>query len=409
METRTAFDSTVLDELDLADPVVHATQDLSEVWRYLRDEQPLYRHRETERGEGFWVITRRDDMATLYTDNVSFTSARGNMLDTLLAKNDSAVGRMLTVTDGPEHSALRAAIGKPFSPRALTAIVDSVRSGTRKLVQEATQRAECDFAVDVAAHVPLAAICDLFVVPDEDRRHLIGLTSGTLAAADGPPTAEGMWAARNDLLLYISQQVARRRGRSGDDVLSVLIDQEVAGRRLTHEEIIFNCYSIIIGGLETTRFAMVGGVHALAQNTDQWQLLRDGTVRTGSAVEEILRWTTPTLHSGRTATTDLLLFDQLIEEGDIVTMWNASANRDERAFAEPDRFVLARDPNKHLTFAHGPHYCMGAYLARAELSAMLEALRDSVSEIRMTGPARRVYSNFLSGYSTMPVQLVPAG
>ncbi|MDX3193716.1 cytochrome P450 [Streptomyces sp. MN03-5084-2B] len=405
MDTRTVFDPAALDRIDLADPVLHATHDLTEVWRRLRTEAPVYRHRATERGEAFWVVTRRDDIANIYQDNTSFTSARGNMLDTLLRANDSAVGRMLTVTDGPEHTALRAVLTKPFTPRALTAIVDSVRGGTRWLIENAVRRGACDFVSDVAAHIPLAAICDLLGVPDADRRHLVELTSSTLASADGAPTVESTWTARNELLLYISELAEARRAEPREDVLSVLVGQEVDGRKLTREEIIFNCYSIIIGGLETTRFAMAGGVHALAAHPDQWRALRAGDVSTTSAVEEVLRWTTPTLHSGRRAATDLLLHGELIEEGDIVTLWNASANRDERAFAEPDRFLLGREPNKHLTFAHGPHYCMGAYLAKAELHALLEALRDLVTEIRPAGPARRVYSNFLSGYSTVPVEL----
>ncbi|MEU5535152.1 cytochrome P450 [Streptomyces sp. NPDC020362] len=408
MDNRPVYDPNDLDALDLADPVLHATRDLTEVWRYLRTEEPVYRHRATERGEGFWVITRRDDIATLYRDNASFTSAHGNMLDTLLSGSDSAVGRMLTVTDGPDHTALRTMITKPFTPRALGPVLDSVRRGTRRLVADATGHPVCDFGADVAAHIPLAAICDLLGVPEADRRGLIPMTSGTLAAVDGPPTPESTWLARNDLLLFISELAAARDGALGDDVVSLLIEETAGDRRLTREEVVLNVYSIIIGGLETTRLAMLGGVHAFAHHPQLWKALRAGEIRTDTAVEEILRWTTPTLHSGRRATDDLLLHGRLIEAGDMVTLWNASANRDEAAFDEPDRFLPDRDPNKHLTFAHGPHFCLGSHLAKAEIAAMLEALKELVVEIRPAGTPRRVYSNFLNGYATMPVTLVPA-
>ncbi|GHF27749.1 cytochrome P450 [Kitasatospora xanthocidica] len=408
MDTRPVQDPDELDRIDLADPVLHATRDLTEVWRHLRDNAPLYRHRDTERGEGFWVVTRREDMETLYKDNTSFTSAHGNMLETLQADSDSAVGQMLTVTDGPDHTALRGILTRPFTPRALTATVEAARNGVRQLILEATKAERCDFGQDVAADIPLAAICDLLGVPQEDRPKLIPMTSGALAATDGSPSAEGTWAARNDLLLYISELARLRTREPGEDVVSVLVEQSVGDRRLTREEVIFNCYSIIIGGLETTRLAMVGGAHALAHHPEQWEALRSGAVSVDAAVEEILRWTTPTLHSGRRATADMLLHGEFIEAGDIVTMWNGSANRDDRVFDAPDEFRLDR-PNagKHLTFAHGPHYCMGAYLAKAELAGMLEGLKEHVSEIRPAGEPTRVYSNFLSGYATMPVTLVP--
>ncbi|MEV5379894.1 cytochrome P450 [Streptomyces nondiastaticus] len=407
MNDRDVLDPSALDRIDLADPALHHAHDLREVWRHLRDEAPVYRH-ERAGGEGFWVITRYDDVAAVYKDGETFTSERGNVLDTLLSGGDSAAGRMLAVTDGPRHAALRAVLGKPFSPRALEVVVDSVRRGTQQLLREAVERGSCDFAADVAAHIPLAAICDLLGVPPADRQHIIDLTSTALSSADAPATPEATWASRNDLLLYFSELAESRRAKPYDDVVSLLVTKEVDGRPLSHEEIIFNCYSIIMGGHETTRFAMIGGVEALVEHPEQWEALRGGGEVSAAAVDEVLRWTTPALHSGRTATEDVFLGGEFIEAGDVVTVWNASANRDERVFADPGRFDLARTPNKHLTFAYGPHFCIGAYLARAEIGALLEGLRTMVAEIEFTGPRRRIFSNFLSGLSTAPVKLTPA-
>ncbi|MFH8472615.1 cytochrome P450 [Streptomyces sp. NPDC018000] len=411
MDTRPALTPDRIGEIDLADPLLHAGYDLGPIWRHLRTEAPVHWQPETGSAPGFWVVSGYADIVSVLNNSETFTSEQGNVLDTLLSGGDSAAGKMLAVTDGRPHKALRSALLKPFSPRSLDVVVESVRRGTRRLVEEAVERGEVDFAADVAAHIPLAAICDLLGVPASDRQHIIDLTSSALSSADGIPDEEATWSSRNGLLLYFSELAAARHEKPYDDVVSLLVTKEIDGRPLTHEEIVFNCYSIIMGGHETTRFSMVGGLQALMERPDQWKALKTGAVSTASAVEEVLRWTTPALHSGRTATQDVFLGDQFVEAGDVVTTWMASANRDERVFDRPDDFDLARSPNKHLSFAHGAHFCLGAFLARAELTALLESLRELVAEARPAGACRYVYSNFLSGLSTQPVSLTaePAG
>lgn len=398
-----------LEDVDFADPLLHARHDLGPLWRRLRTEAPVHWQPPSNGGHGFWVVSRYADVVEVLNNSATFTSERGNVLDTLLAGGDSAAGKMLAVTDGSPHQALRSALLKPFSPRSLDVVVASVRRSTRALVAEAVRREQVDFAVDVAAHIPLAAICDLLGVPASDRQQMIDLTSSALSSADGLPTEESTWASRNGLLFYFSELAGERRKKPLDDVVSLLVTKEIDGRPLSHEEIVFNCYSIIMGGHETTRFAMIGGLRALMERPDQWQALKCGQVSVDSAVQEVLRWTTPALHSGRTATQDALLGDSFIERGDIVTTWMASANRDEEVFDRPDEFDLARSPNKHLTFAHGSHFCLGRFLAVAELAALLESLRDLVAVAEPAGEAAYVYSNFLSGLSSLPVRLVPEG
>jgi cytochrome P450 len=180
---------------------------------------------------------------------------------------------------------------------------------------------------------------------------------------------------------------------------------QVDGVPLDDDEIMLNCYSLILGGDETARLSMVGAVLALVEHPDQWRALKRGEAGLDNAVEEMLRWTTPALHSGRTATADTEIAGRTVRAGDIVTVWNSSANRDERVFDAPDALRLDRSPNKHVTFAHGPHFCLGAYLARAEIAAVLSGLRSRVNALERTGPAGPVYSNFLNGMVSLPLAL----
>ncbi|UFQ14057.1 MULTISPECIES: cytochrome P450 [Streptomyces] len=389
--------------LDLSDPALHAEHDLTEVWRTLRAERPVHWQPARHGRPGFWVVTRYDDVSAVYRDARAFRSDRGNVLDTLLAGGDSAGGSMLAVTDGARHARLRAALMKSFSPRALDGVVRSVRTATRGLLEDALERGTCDFAQDVAARIPLRAICDLLDVPEADRGEILALTSAALGSEHADAGPDEAWLARNDILLYFADLAARRRAEPGDDVISVLAACRPGGLPLTDEEIVLNCYSLILGGDETTRLSMIGGVEALLAHPEQWRRLRSGEVTTRSAVEEVLRWTTPALHAGRTAAVDVTLRGRSIAAGDIVTVWNASANFDERVFDRPGRFDLSRTPNKHMSFAYGSHFCLGAYLARVEIETLLDGLRTLVAEMEATGPSSPVYSNFLSGSARLPL------
>jgi cytochrome P450 len=402
---RPLLDPDALETIDLADPGVHAEHDLSAVWRRLRTEQPVYRHPESGDGPGFWVLTRHADVSSVYRDSARFTSEHGNVLDTLLTGGDSAAGRMLAVTDGAPHRDVRTVLLKAFTPRALAPVIDSVRRSTRQLLEDALGRGDCDFATDVAANIPIAAICDLLGVPASDRAHILGLTSAALGSDHGMPTEADTWSAKNEILLYFTELAADRRAKPLDDVVSLLVSDEFGERPLHPDEVVFNCYSLLLGGDETTRLSMIGAIQALVEHPEQWALLKSGAVGIDSATEEVLRWTTPALHSGRTATEDLLLEGEFIEEGDVVTVWTASANRDEAVFERPDVFDLARTGNRHLSFAYGAHFCLGAYLARAEIGAVLEGVRAMAGSLEFAGPSQRVYSNFLSGLSHLPVSV----
>ncbi|MFG2132830.1 cytochrome P450 [Streptomyces sp. NPDC048751] len=206
----------------------------------------------------------------------------------------------------------------------------------------------------MAAGIPLGAICDLLGVPDGDRVEVLRLTSSALGSHDADSTAADAWIAKSEILLSFANLARERRAGGHADVIALLAASRVNGLPLDDDEIMLNCYSLILGGDGTARLSMVGAALALADHPDQWQALKRGDTGIDTAVEEMLRWTTPALHSGRTATTDTEVGGWPVGAGDVVTVWNASANRDERVFDEPDRLRLDRTPDKHVTFAYGP-------------------------------------------------------
>jgi cytochrome P450 len=392
--------------IDLADPAVHATVDLTAYFRRLRAEEPVFwQSLETGSRPGFWVITRHEDAVAASRDSERFTSVEGNVLATLLSGGDPAGQRMLAVSDGPRHAQLRKLLHRAMSPAATRDIAARIHRNSFELVARAAKQDECDFAGGVAANIPLAAVCDLLGVPEEDRDFILRQTSSALSSDDPHPTTLAARLARNELLLYFARLARTRRDPDAQDIVSLLKRCTIDAVPLTEEEVILNCYSVILGGDETTRLALISAVIALAENPAQWEALREGAVAIETAVEEMLRWSTPALHVGRTVRQDTQLRGRRLRAGDAITLWIASANRDEREFERPDELLLDRQPNRHLTFAYGPHFCLGAQLARIEMTALLKALLELVEQIEIVETPRRIFSNFLSGYSEARVRL----
>ncbi|MEV6247787.1 cytochrome P450 [Streptomyces sp. NPDC051742] len=403
----TTWPDESLDAVDLTDPETFAGTDLSGYWRTLRRERPVHRHPGAEGRPGFWVVSRYQDVMTVYRDTRNYTSEKGNVLVTLLAGGDSAAGRMCAVTDGARHRQMRNALLKAFSPRAMEGVTRRVRANTRRLVADAVRRGECDFATEISENIPISTISDLLGVPHSDREFLLSRTRAALSSDTAGQSVPEAWAARSDILLYFADLMEQRRGHATDDVITVLTNSLVDGKPLTRDEVVLNCYSLILGGEETSRLTMNDVVHMLAGDAGQWRRLREGSVTLDSAAEEALRWASPTMHFGRTALNRVVLAGQEIQAGDIVTVWHSSANRDESVFTAPDTFDLGRTPNKHLTFGYGPHFCLGAHLARVEVTALLDALRTCVAEIEVTGEVQHFHSNFLTGLSSLPVHFTP--
>lgn len=385
-------DPAALDDLDLLDPRLHAVHDLTPLWRRLRATDPVRRH------DRFWSVTRHADVLRVVRDPDTYTSLRGNMLRTLLRGHDPGAGRMIVVTDGPRHAVLRRLLTPGFGPCALGPVTRSITEATKDLLAAFVAGGGGDFVGQVAAQVPLRAICELLGVPERDRQRVLELTAQAMLGEEEADLSARI--AQSEILLYYTRLAAERRTSPGDDVISLLVSAD-----LTEEEVLLNCYNLIIGGDETARLAMAGGLLALATHDAQWARLRGDPALVAPATEEILRWTTPAAHVGRVATRTAELGGRRIEAGDVLALWTASANRDETVFDDPDRFDVARQPNRHLTFGHGPHFCLGAQLARAEIQALLSELRATVSRIELTGPVTWLPSSFVNGVVTLPVAL----
>lgn len=405
MDARPVVSPDELDDIDLADPRLHAERDLSEVWRYLRAERPFYRQPERGDQPGFWVLSRYSDAMAVYKDKEHFTTERGNALATLLTGGDPASGTMLAVTDGERHTQIRNILMRALSPRMLANIRQAVRQTVDALMVAAVEKGDGDFVRDVSANVPLGAICDLLAVPRSDRNYLLGLTSHAWSSDYADAKPEDAWTAKSEILLYFSDLARTRRDSDHDDVVSLLANSRIDGDPLDDAELMANCYGLMIGGDETGRHAISGGVQALMEHPDQWQALKRGEVDLPVAADEVLRWTVPSLHGGRAATGDVVVNGQPIAAGDFVSVWICSANRDLEVFADPDRFDLNRTPNRHLTFAYGMHFCLGHYLARIELEAVLDGLRRLVGSMTQTGPESWIYSSILHGMSSLPIRL----
>ena len=395
-------------DVDLLDPIVHATADLLPYWNRMRRADPVHWYAlPGAEPRGFWVLSRYADAVDVVRDPLRFTSARGNMLGTLLAGGDPAAGRMLVVTDGAAHTRLRKLLGGGLTARTLAPVVEAVERATSSLVAGFVDAGGGDFVDDVAAQIPLRSICHLLGVPDSDQADVLRWTREAMLTEQDEAVGMEALIARNEILLYFTELAMSRREAPGDDVISVMVACSADGPPLSDEDVLLNCYNLVIGGDETARLAMSGGLAALATHPGEWARLRADPALVRTATEEILRWTAPVAHIGRTAAVDTEIADTRIGAGEIVTVWCAAVNRDPDVFADPHAFDVARTPNRHITFGHGPHFCLGAQLARAEITALLEVLRDTVSDIELTGPHTRVRSTFIQGPEALGVVLRP--
>jgi cytochrome P450 len=393
-------------ELDLSDPETFWKYDMDAYWRRLRDEHPVYRHPAPGGGRDFWVLSRYDDLMAMYKDDKHFVSAPGNMLESLQKPDgDPAAGEVLVMTDGFDHSSLRTVLMKAFTPRIRQLVVDRLNVHVERLLRDRIGTGVMDFAEEVAEQIPIWVICDLLGFPEEDRPRLLELSRFALSAPEAGQTPRERWLIRNELLIYCSQMMEERRDDPRDDLLSRMIEAEVDGQPLSDQQIVLNLYGFLLAGDHTSRLAMIGALENLGRRPEQWRRLREGELALPALVEEIVRWTTPVMHVARTVKQDLEFGGQRMRAGDIVTAWNISANRDERRFPEPDLFIPDRSPNKHLGFGHGAHFCFGAFLARAEMTAVVGTLARLAEDVLIVGDPKPMYSTFMRGFSSLEVEL----
>jgi cytochrome P450 len=391
---------------DLSDAGFLASSDgLHEFWADIRQREPVFWHEAGPGRPGFWVVSRYPDVRDCYANGAELSSARGTVLDVLLRGTDSAGGKMLAVTDDPRHRSLRKLMLRALSPRVLRDTEEKIFQRTRELVGQRAGAGPFDFASAVADKIPLQTICDLLAVPEDDREQLLSWNKQTLSSTTPDADVVTALSARSEIVLYFTNLAAERRENPGSDPISILATGEVDGSRLTIDEVALNCYSLILGGDESSRMAAITSLKALADFPDQWRMLRDSAVKIDVATEELLRWSTPAMHFARMATTDTVIGGKCVSEGDIVTLWNISANNDEAVFERPELLWLSRWPNKHVSFGWGNHFCLGSFLGRASLRSLLRGLVETVSDIEVEARPKRLYSNFLFGYQSLRTEM----
>lgn len=387
-----------------------------DVFTRLRHEAPVWFHPATAHtpgGEGFWVISRYADVLAVATDARTYSSERGGAREgggTLIEDLPSgfATGVLLNMMDDPRHQKLRRLATSPVSPRALAVLEEELRARTAAIVDAAAARGQCDFLLDVAAELPLQAVARLLGVPQEDRHRLFAWANATLDydGRDLGESDERTRAAQASMFEYGSWLIGEKRRAPGDDMLSAVLHGTIDDAPPTELESLMFFNLLIAAGSETTRNSLAVGLLALIEHAEAWDALRADAALMPTAVEEILRWASSTAYNRRTATRDVALGDQSIAAGDKVTLWWSSANRDENVFPEPFRFDVRRQPNRHLAFGHGNHFCLGAILARLEIRLVLEAILARVDRCALAGPVEWTRSNKHTGIRHMPITLL---
>jgi cytochrome P450 len=402
-------------DIDLTDLDRFVTGFPHHVFDDLRRESPVWFHPPTEHspgGEGFWVLSRYGDIVDAAADAATFSSETGG------ARNGGgttledmapgwAIGVLLNMMDDPRHSKFRRLLTPSVAPRTLAAIEDDLRRRAAVVVDAALQKADCDFLLDVAAELPLQAVAHLVGVPQQDRHKLLEWANVTLDYEDrevGQATARTQQASA-EMFAYGTALLDLKRCEPADDLLTVVSNGLIDGEPLSDMEQHMFFSLIIAAGSETTRNSIALGTLALSENPDVLDKVRDDRSLLAGAVEEILRWASSTPYNRRTATRDVEVRGRQIKAGDKVTLWWASANRDESVFNNPHGFDITRSPNPHLAFGRGTHFCLGAALARMEIRVVLDALLDRVDEVRLTGNVEYVRSNKHAGVRHMPVHL----
>ena len=363
----------------------------------LRDEAPMA----WNDTKGFWAVSRWDDVMAVSTDPETFCSGRGILVMEIGASYDSPPTMMHT--DPPEHTVYRKLVQPGFAPGRMRALEADVRRRAKLLVDEIEAGRAVDFVETVAVPFPLYIISALLGMPDEDWRRFYEWSEAVIPGATdwSEDKRAALQADMHDTLLATT---VARRADPRDDLISVLAQVEIEGRRLSDAELAMFLVQLLVAGNETTRNLVSGGLVALAERPEAWERLRRDRGLVPTAVEEMLRWTTPVVSFMRTATRDAELGGQAIREGDPVLLLYASANRDERQFGPTaDRFDIGRDPNHHVAFGFGAHFCIGATLARIEARVLLEELLDRFEAVEPAGEVERSNSSVIAGVKRAPL------
>ncbi len=412
-----------LDGIDLANPDSYIERVPFEWFDHLRHEHPVIWHPEPRPNQGFWAVTRYDDLTAVHMDWQTYSAEVGAVSLEELDPEQLEIRKSMLETDPPRHTELRQICSKRFSARGVGQYQDWIREVARGVLDRALPEGEFDFVAEISRELPIRFLCSIFTVPQDDAPQLISWGDKMIANQDPELSAavvdkEDTEAYRLlpfrspiavDVFAYADRMRDERLAEPADDVISALAVAQSEG--ILNEREFHNYFSLLmIAGNETTRHTITHGMLALIENPEQMKLLQEEPDRITVATEEILRWATPVFHFRRTATRDAELQGQQIKAGDKVVTWYISANRDESVFPEPYRFDVTRQPNDHVTFGPGgPHFCLGAHLARLETKILFQELLPRLKAIELAGPVERIRSNFVNGIKRMPVRVELSG
>jgi cytochrome P450 len=384
----------------------------------LRCKRPISFHEEPEvpllgKGPGFWALTRHEDVLEVSRNPEIFSSARGGVTIIDQPPEFSEFFGSMIVMDDPRHARLRRIVSRSFTPGMLRKVEADVEHAAREVIDGVADKQTCDFVSDIAAALPLKIICDMMGIPPSEYRFVFDRTNIILGAGDPEYVADfadiipATLQAGQDLVSLVEDLVKVRKRHPTDDLTSALVHAEVDGEKLAPSEIGSFFVLLVAAGNETTRNAISHGMKALCDHPDQRAIwAQDFATVAPTAVEEIVRWASPLIHFRRTATCDTELSGQKIRAGEKVVMFYNSANRDEDVFADPYRFDVRRDPNDHVGYGGpGPHFCLGAHLARREITVMFRELFRRLPDLQITGDPAYLLSFFINGIKHLPCEL----
>jgi cholest-4-en-3-one 26-monooxygenase len=401
------------DDVDLMEAGQFADGPPHELFKRMRDEAPVRWNRSgpltgAPHVEGFWSVTRDEDVAAISRDPATFSSYEAGIFLNPDQVNPLDVNRnLLLFKDPPDHTKYRLILQKSFVPHTVRTFEDQVRARITRVIDAVIEAGRCDFVQDVAVPVPLGVLCDLMGLPDEDIPQLKRWTDEIEAAQQSTESAAAL-ATLGEMSAYLMEKIETQVQAGGDSLVIKLREAEVDGERLTDVEILVFFALLVFAGNDTTRNTASGGMLALLEHPEQWRALCEDPELIPNAIEEILRYTSVVNYFARTATSDTELAGEKIAKGDKVVMWYASASRDERVNPEPERFDVKREEITHRAFGGGGrHFCLGAGLARLELRILFEELTRRLPDIRLAGPAERLRSSWANSLTAMPVEFTP--
>jgi cytochrome P450 len=404
---------TFLAEIDFTDLDNFASGFPHDLFAVHRREAPVYWHAPTENtpdGEGFWSVATYAETFAVLRDPQTYSSVTGGSrpYGGTLLQDLSIAGQVLNMMDDPRHSQIRRLVSSGLTPRMIRRVEDDLRVRARRLLDSVEPGVPFDFLVDIAAELPMQMICILLGVPESERHWLFHAIEpqfdfgGSRKASVGQMSVE---EAGSRMYSYGQELIASKRAAPTDDMLSVVANATVEDDGLSDLEMYLFFSLLFSAGAETTRNAVAGGLLALAEHPSQVELLRSDLALLPTAVEEMVRWTSPSPSKRRTATRDVELGGCAIEAGQKVQIWEGSANRDAAVFSDPDVFDVTRKPNPHLGFGQGVHYCLGANLARLELRVLYEELLSRFTSVQVAKPVEWTRSNRHTGIRHLVVEL----